>query len=59
MKFPARQFLHAVAGVAVLMFSSSALAQDWPARPVTIVVGTAAGGGADVLARIIANRLRS
>jgi len=35
----------------------SAAAQDWPARPVTMVVSFAAGGGADVMGRILAQRL--
>jgi tripartite-type tricarboxylate transporter receptor subunit TctC len=32
-------------------------AQDWPLRPVTMVVSFAAGGGADVMGRILAQRL--
>src|SRR5262249_30910504 len=35
----------------------SALAQTWPSRAVTMVVGFAPGGGTDVLGRIIALRL--
>jgi tripartite-type tricarboxylate transporter receptor subunit TctC len=31
--------------------------QDWPLRPVTMVVSFAAGGGADVMGRILAQRL--
>jgi tripartite-type tricarboxylate transporter receptor subunit TctC len=34
-----------------------AAAQDWPARPMTMVVSFAAGGGADVMGRILAQRL--
>jgi tripartite-type tricarboxylate transporter receptor subunit TctC len=34
-----------------------AAAQDWPARPLTLVVAFAAGGGADVMGRILAQRL--
>lgn len=30
---------------------------NWPNRPVTMVVGFAAGGGTDVLARILGRRL--
>jgi tripartite-type tricarboxylate transporter receptor subunit TctC len=37
--------------------ASSAVAQDWPTRPVTMVVPFAAGGGTDVLGRIIGRRL--
>ena len=32
-------------------------AKQWPTRPVTLVVGFAAGGGTDVLARIVARKL--
>jgi tripartite-type tricarboxylate transporter receptor subunit TctC len=34
-----------------------AVAQDWPTRPVTMVVPFAAGGGTDVLGRIVGRRL--
>ena len=34
-----------------------AAAQDWPSRPVTMVVPLAAGSGIDVLGRIFAPRL--
>src|SRR5712672_242112 len=35
----------------------AAVAQGWPSRPVTMVVPFAAGGGTDVLGRIIGQRL--
>jgi tripartite-type tricarboxylate transporter receptor subunit TctC len=42
----------------LLPWNAPALAQDnWPTRPVTMVVGFAAGGGTDVLARIVGKRL--
>jgi tripartite-type tricarboxylate transporter receptor subunit TctC len=56
-----RHFPHLPAGAAALMLafnSSSGHAQEWPARPVTMVVPTAAGGGADILGRILAVGLR-
>src|SRR5436853_4765348 len=34
-----------------------AAAQAWPARPVTMVVPFAAGGGTDLIGRIVAKRL--
>ena len=52
-------FGHAVtiALLAMLPCSGVASAQTWPTRPVTMVVGFAAGGGTDVLGRIIGKRL--
>ena len=49
-----RTLLAAVFGC---VLASPALAQDWPARPVTMVVPFAAGGEADVLGRIVAHGL--
>ena len=37
--------------------ASPVFAQTWPAKPITIVVTYAAGGGADAMARLIAPRL--
>jgi tripartite-type tricarboxylate transporter receptor subunit TctC len=59
MKLPRRQFLHlaSAAALALTFDPSQGQAQEWPARPVTMVVPTAAGGGADILGRILAGRL--
>ncbi len=43
----------AAAGLA----AAPALAQDYPARPVRMLVGFSAGGGVDALARLLADRL--
>src|SRR5689334_979584 len=60
MKLPRRQFLHLAAGAAVLPFASSiAGAQTYPSRPIMIVVGAAAGGATDVIARMMAERMKS
>ncbi len=46
-----------LAGATGLMASLPAVAQDFPAQPVKIVVPYAAGGGVDALARALADRL--
>jgi tripartite-type tricarboxylate transporter receptor subunit TctC len=44
--------------VAVLsVIASSSSAQDWPTRPVRILIGFGAGGGTDVATRIVADGL--
>ena len=54
MKLPRRQFLHLAAGAAALpAVSRIAWAQAYPARPVRMIVGVAAGGATDILARLI------
>jgi tripartite-type tricarboxylate transporter receptor subunit TctC len=59
MKLPRRQFLHLAAGaVAVPAVSRIARAQDYPTRPITIIVPFAAGGPADTVARIVSERMR-
>jgi len=58
MKFPRRKFLHLAAGAAALpALSRIASAQTYPTRPVRIVVGYAAGGSADIVARLIGQPL--
>jgi len=46
-----------IIAAALVALCSSAAAQDWPTRPVTMVVPFAAGGAFDVLARVFAPHL--
>jgi len=53
--------MRALAAVAVIWFGTIAVipaaAQDWPTRALTLVVPWAAGGGTDIMGRIMARRM--
>ena len=54
MKLPRRKFLHLAAGaIALPSLTRLASALDYPSRPVRIIVGYAAGGAPDILARLM------
>ena len=55
-----RDFLCFAASLAALpVLSRAAAAQDYPSRPLTLVVPYAAGGSADTVPRIVAERMRA
>jgi tripartite-type tricarboxylate transporter receptor subunit TctC len=42
-----------LASFALFLSAASALAEDWPARPITVLMGFPAGSGVDVVARML------
>src|SRR6478736_2734824 len=57
MQIRRRTFLGLAAGTALPFASRRALAQGYPARPVTLMVFIPAGGSPDLIARIVAQPL--
>ena len=46
-------------GILMTAFAASALAQDYPSRPITIVSAQASGGASDTVVRAIQERLQA
>jgi len=54
---PRRPLLALMAASALALAGGSALAQAWPARPITFIVPFTAGSGTDIIARTLAEQL--
>ena len=60
MKLPRRKFLRmATIAAAMPAISRTAIAQSYPSRPIIMIVPYPAGGPTDVIARVVANRMRT
>lgn len=56
--FHQRNMVRAAAGAILLLCAATAaLAQSWPAKPITLVVAYPAGGDTDAIARTYAEKL--
>jgi tripartite-type tricarboxylate transporter receptor subunit TctC len=59
MKLPRRKFLHLAAVAAALPAAAPfAWAQNYPSRPITLIVPFPAGGPVDTLGRFMSERFR-
>jgi tripartite-type tricarboxylate transporter receptor subunit TctC len=60
MKLPRRRFLRLAASAAALpAVPPMALARAYPSRPITMIVPYPAGGPADAIARVVADRMQA
>ena len=58
MKLPRRKILYLAAGAVAMVVSTIAWAQNYPSHTIKIVVPYPAGGPTDLVARIIAEKIR-
>ena len=52
-----RRMVHAIALTTLALAGSNAVAQDWPAKPISLIVPFPPGGTTDVLARALGEKL--
>src|SRR4029079_6633940 len=57
MKGGGTMFKRSVAVLALALVAAPAMAQDYPTKPINIIVPLSAGGGTDLLARVLAGKL--
>ena len=53
-----KKMLFTAAGAALAIMAGGAMAQTWPAKPITLVVPYTAGGSADAIGRRLGDVLR-
>src|SRR3954447_26113211 len=56
MTIPTRRAALVAGALGLALAAGSALAQSWPDKPLRIMVGASAGGGTDILARMLADK---
>src|SRR5918992_674916 len=57
MSIPMKMILRALVVAALALFSCAVFSQAYPTKPVRMLVGYSAGGGADALARLVAAKM--
>jgi tripartite-type tricarboxylate transporter receptor subunit TctC len=52
-----REYVRIFAGACLLLLSGLASPQEYPAKPVRVIVPFPAGGGSDIIARVVSQKL--